>query len=30
MSVLKDYNKIITDLDNYMIEILGNSEYPKQ
>ena len=30
MSVLKNYNEIITDLDNYMIELLDNSEYPKQ
>ena len=30
MGVLKNYNEIITDLDNYMIELLDNSEYPKQ
>ena len=30
MSVLKNYNEIIIDLDNYMIELLDNSEYPKQ
>jgi farnesyl diphosphate synthase len=30
MSVLKNYNEIVTDLDNYMIELLDNSEYPKQ
>lgn len=30
MSVLKNYREIITDLDNYMIELLDNSEYPKQ
>ncbi len=30
MSALKDYTEIVTDLDNYMIELLGNSQYPKQ
>ena len=30
MSVLKNYKEIITDLDNYMVELLDNSEYPKQ
>jgi farnesyl diphosphate synthase len=30
MSVLKNYHEIIIDLDNYMIELLDNSEYPKQ